>query len=268
MDEKTIVYIVGGAIIFLFVLYIIKIKYKQTSKIKDNEAQHITNHNTVEAKDLFIGQNRKQELLKEITNDANLIQDNAKKPVNWILSLGYEQDIEELKKQNNTTHQSTPNIKEQITEEQENGFFQSVISANNLQPIRQMDETSSEMFNLLVVDDSFTVRKKLQNLLTKAGYNIVLKNDGFDAVTYLQMNNTLKPDLIITDIEMPKMNGFQFIDWLKQSNQYNNLPIMVISAHVELHLKLMESGTINGFISKPFNDDDLLQQLDYLLTGN
>lgn len=121
----------------------------------------------------------------------------------------------------------------------------------------------SNIINILLVDDSLVVRKYVGSLLQNNGYNVILKNDGVEGLNYLQENK--KPDLIISDIEMPNMNGFDFINNLRNNPNYNDTPILVISAHAESHIVLMENESIQGFIKKPFEDDDLLMQIDYLL---
>ena len=93
----------------------------------------------------------------------------------------------------------------------------------------------------------------------------MLKNDGWEAISYLNAESVQRPDLIISDIEMPNMDGFQLINAIRKEKRYVNVPILVISAHAENHLKLMEDEAIQGFITKPFQDNDLIVQVNYLL---
>ena len=117
---------------------------------------------------------------------------------------------------------------------------------------------------ILLVDDSLVVRKYVGDLLKKNNYDVILKNDGWDAISYLNGTNQ-KPELIISDIEMPNMNGFELVQAIRKEKRYENTPILVISAHAESHLELMENEQIQGFIKKPFDDIDLISQLNYLL---
>lgn len=119
---------------------------------------------------------------------------------------------------------------------------------------------------ILLVDDSLVVRKYVGDLLRKNNYDLVIKTDGWEAITYLN-GNSQKPDLIITDIQMPNMDGFQLIEAIRKEKKFNSVPIIVISAHVEAHdhLILMEEENIQGFIRKPFEDADLTVQTKYLL---
>ena len=119
---------------------------------------------------------------------------------------------------------------------------------------------------ILLVDDSLVVRKYVGDLLRNKNYDLIIKNDGFEAITYLN-RAPQKPDLIITDIEMPNMNGAELVDAIRKESKYNSIPILVITAHAESYLDLMESENIQGFIKKPFEDSDLIAQTGYLINN-
>lgn len=166
------------------------------------------------------------------------ITKNETKPTVWKETLSYEEDVKEVDFKSNLNPNDEKILEEKI-----------VKFANPL---------------ILLVDDSMVVRKYVGDLLKKASYDVILKNDGWEAITYLN-SNAQKPELIISDIEMPNMNGFQLIDAIRKEKKYKNVPILVISAHAESHLILMESENIQGFIKKPFEDTDLLNQTKFLL---
>jgi CheY-like chemotaxis protein len=166
------------------------------------------------------------------------------KAATWTTSSSYEEDINKL------------NINE-------------LLDAKPKIILEQKKDNNTKLktgpkIQILLVDDSLVVRKYVGDLLKKDNYDIVLKNDGWDAITYLN-STSQKPDIIISDIEMPNMNGFQLIEAIRKEKQFKFVPILVISAHAESHLKLMENETIQGFIKKPFEDSDLLEQVKYLL---
>lgn len=167
--------------------------------------------------------------------------DIEKKPNAWQETSSYDEDIKSINLDNLTIPKE--DNKDKILEEKLVKF------ANPL---------------ILLVDDSMVVRKYVGDLLKKNNYDMILKNDGWEAITYLN-SNSQKPELIISDIEMPNMNGFQLIDAIRKEKKYKNVPILVISAHAESHLVLMESENIQGFIKKPFEDTDLLNQVKFLL---
>jgi CheY-like chemotaxis protein len=136
------------------------------------------------------------------------------------------------------------------------------VNSKDYEPITfKVQENSKEL--VLLVDDSLVVRKFVGDILKNAGYDVVLKNDGWEAITFLN-SDSLKPDFIISDIEMPHMNGFQLIEAIRKEKKFKNVPILVISAHAANHLELMESEKIQGFIKKPFEQDDLINQINFI----
>ncbi len=124
---------------------------------------------------------------------------------------------------------------------------------------------------VLLVDDSLTVRTLLGKLLGKSGkYQVVLKENGLDAINYLD-SGVKKPDLIITDMQMPEMDGFELIEEVRNRHRFEYVPIIAISSvfEPEDHLELLELEKIQGFIKKqnPFDENDLLQQITYLMNN-
>lgn len=153
------------------------------------------------------------------------------------------------------------NQKEDMIEQIDKNISKTITMEN-----KNLANNGNEYFNILVVDDSFVVRKKIGDLLKKQGYKVTLKNDGWEAFNFLttvEKNN--RPDLLITDIEMPNMDGVKLIEAVVKQNFLSSIPIIVVSAHVELHLPLTESGNIDGFLPKPFDDKLLIEQVEYLL---
>lgn len=175
-------------------------------------------------------------IIKERVNKP--ITNLERKPNAWKETSSYEDDLKSISLDNPQDNQEKDVIQEKIVK-----FVNPLI---------------------LLVDDSMVVRKYVGDLLKKNKYDIVLKDDGWEAITYLN-SNSQKPELIISDIEMPNMNGFQLIDAIRKEKKFKNVPILVISAHAESHIVLMESENIQGFIKKPFEDSDLLTQIDFLL---
>lgn len=132
--------------------------------------------------------------------------------------------------------------------------------------IKEQIESKNEFaISILLVDDSPTVLKFTGNMLNKKGYEVITKNDGKEAFEYLTEQAIILPDVIISDIEMPNKNGVELIKELRELNKFKNIPILIISASAEKHLELMSEGLIQGFLHKPFKEDDLLDQLKYIL---
>ena len=109
---------------------------------------------------------------------------------------------------------------------------------------------------VLVVDDSLTVRKITTRLLEREGYKALTAKDGLDA---LQILSDANPDVILLDIEMPRMDGFEFTKTIKADNRQNLIPIIMITSRTaEKHRKhAMELG-VNEYLGKPYQDEQLM----------
>lgn len=138
--------------------------------------------------------------------------------------------------------------------------------------VKKVKPKSDELitdFNLsvLLVDDSPTVLNFIGKMLTTSGYSVITKIDGQEALNYLKEDEAIIPDIIISDIEMPNMDGISLIENLRKIKKYERVPIIIISANAEKHLTLMSKGLIQGFLHKPFKGDDLLSQLIYVASN-
>ncbi|KAA0258812.1 response regulator [Deferribacter autotrophicus] len=112
---------------------------------------------------------------------------------------------------------------------------------------------------ILIVDDSISVRKYLSDILVKNGYKVVQAKDGLNALEILE---TSRFPYIITDLEMPNVNGYELIDKIRNSLQDNEVRIFVVTSRAtEKHKdKALELGA-NGFIIKPFTEDSILKAI-------
>lgn len=116
---------------------------------------------------------------------------------------------------------------------------------------------------ILVIDDDYFVRTLL-NFLLQDYFEVVSIENGYKAMMWLDKGNI--PDLIITDMDMPQINGFNLLKHLQKSGYYRDIPVLVLSGHSnpDLEEQCRLSGAA-GFISKPFNPPDLLNRLKILL---
>ncbi|HSI43545.1 MAG TPA: Hpt domain-containing protein [Methylotenera sp.] len=115
----------------------------------------------------------------------------------------------------------------------------------------------------LVVDDSLTMRKVLSRVLEREGFEVVTANDGMDAVQKLQL---IMPDIILTDIEMPRMDGFEFSRHVRDNAKTSDIPLIVISSRTaEKHRNVAKELGVNAFLGKPVQDDELIEQVTSLL---
>ena len=112
---------------------------------------------------------------------------------------------------------------------------------------------------VLAVDDSKTIRDLLHLALDEAGIETVLAEDGVKALECLQDQT---PDAVITDINMPNMNGFELVSQIRSKPQYERLPILVLTTESapELKAKARLSGA-TGWVVKPFDPPKLVRAI-------
>lgn len=114
---------------------------------------------------------------------------------------------------------------------------------------------------LLVVDDSAVVRAKLSKLLTGAGYAVTLARHGHEALEQLNQHWFA---MMITDLEMPEMDGFELIAHVSNDIRTENLPIVAITGHEALQAKVQDAKGLYGIFKKPWNDRELLARVGVL----
>ncbi|HKL41117.1 MAG TPA: response regulator [Clostridia bacterium] len=113
---------------------------------------------------------------------------------------------------------------------------------------------------VLILDDSRTIRTSVKYTLQKSGYEILLAENGVEGLEVLKENNSRKdrPQMIITDINMPKMNGIEFIKEVKKNREFKFIPILVLTteSQAEMKNKGKEAGAA-GWLVKPFSPEQL-----------
>lgn len=115
----------------------------------------------------------------------------------------------------------------------------------------------------MIVDDSSTLRAMLADLLTKSGLDVVEACDGLEAKEKIQAN---VPDLVIMDIVMPRMNGYELCRWIKNELKGQNLPVIMCSTKSEefdRHWAMKQGG--DAYITKPFELTEMLSKVKQLL---
>ncbi|MDD9726376.1 response regulator [Roseovarius sp. SK2] len=119
------------------------------------------------------------------------------------------------------------------------------------------------MTRILAVDDSRTMRSMLQQALAGAGFEVELAEDGVDGLERLE---TADPDLIITDINMPRLDGFGFIDGVRKGDRVSTVPILVLTTESgdALKQRARDAGA-TGWIVKPFDEEKLVQIIQRLV---
>jgi len=116
---------------------------------------------------------------------------------------------------------------------------------------------------VLIVDDSLTVRKITSRLLTREGFRVATAKDGLDA---LQAVGNETPDVILLDIEMPRMDGFEFTKTLKSDPRHAHVPIIVITSRTaDKHRARAAELGVDLYLGKPYQEEELLRNLREML---
>lgn len=123
--------------------------------------------------------------------------------------------------------------------------------------------TATARTHVLAVDDSFTMRELLRTALSGAGYAVTLAQDGLDALDRLAETT---PDVILTDLNMPRMDGFGLIEAIRAGTRHSRVPILVLTTESGPDLKdhARRIGA-TGWIGKPFDDATLVATIRRIL---
>ncbi len=120
--------------------------------------------------------------------------------------------------------------------------------------------------HILVVDDSITVRKVTEKLLISENMLVGTAKDGLEA---LEIVEKFDPDLILMDIEMPRMDGFEVLETVRQNPVWNHVPIIMISSRTaEKHQQRAEQLGANSFLGKPYQNQELMALIRRYLALN
>ena len=128
-------------------------------------------------------------------------------------------------------------------------------------PPARTPERPSGPLEVLVVDDSVSVRRVVANTLRKQGWNVSAAKDGLEA---LEMLNAMAapPDIILLDVEMPRMDGYDFSVALRSEPKYQKLPVVMLTSRGgDKHRKKAFDVGVNGFLVKPYSEDTLVQTI-------
>lgn len=122
-----------------------------------------------------------------------------------------------------------------------------------------------EKKSILIVDDEKDVVELVSLVLVSNGYKIFTAFDGNEAINFLR-DSMIKPDLILLDIFMPKVNGYEVCRWVRQEADFKDIPIFILTAKVKegSEEKARKNGC-NEFVFKPFTIKYLLQTINSLI---
>ncbi|MES9935070.1 MAG: response regulator, partial [Sedimenticola sp.] len=132
-------------------------------------------------------------------------------------------------------------------------------------PVEAIEEDREPGFGrmVMVVDDSITVRKVTGRLLERHGMIVVTAKDGVDAVAQLQEH---RPDIMLLDIEMPRMDGYELARHMRNSEELRDIPIIMITSRTgEKHRNLAMELGVKRYLGKPYQESDLLENINSVL---
>lgn len=115
--------------------------------------------------------------------------------------------------------------------------------------------------SILVIDDSLTLRQSVMQLLERAGHRVIQAEDGLEALVQLQRYADIR--LIVCDLEMPRLNGFEFLSQFRQHAQGANIPVVVLTSRTSSkHRQIAAELGASAYLTKPFNAHQLLTTVD------
>jgi DNA-binding response OmpR family regulator len=117
---------------------------------------------------------------------------------------------------------------------------------------------------VLVIDDEITIRTLLDKFLSNQ-FDVTAMGNGQEALNWLQSGNI--PDLIIVDLEMPGMDGFEFLSQVKASGYFRSIPVLMLSGvdSSAERVKCLKAGALD-FMIKPFNPEELILKIGILMS--
>ena len=128
----------------------------------------------------------------------------------------------------------------------------------------QQSEIQNQLPQVLIVDDSLSVRNSLSQLVSDNGYEPVLARDGVEALRIFEEKH---PDMVLTDLEMPRMTGIELTTHLRNSHQPDIPIVMITSRTMRKHRDQAEKAGVNQYMTKPYSSDELLNIMQNQLAG-
>jgi two-component system chemotaxis sensor kinase CheA len=131
-------------------------------------------------------------------------------------------------------------------------------------PIKKVKEKEIEKKSVLVVDDSITTRTLEKNILESSGYDVTLAVDGLDAYNKLQKRIF---DIIVLDVQMPNMDGFAFTEKARNTQEFSNIPIILVTSLESDADKRhgIEVGADAYIVKRTFDQSNLLETIKRLI---
>ena len=170
-------------------------------------------------------------------------------PVVMVSTFDSESDVDKGFQAGASAYLSKYDIQDRLLETVESVLSKSKFKSNRL---------------VMVVDDSKVVLKIVEKGLAEAGFRVITAENGKKALNLLE---TIQPDLILTDIEMPDINGFEFCGTVHMNPELSTVPIVAMSSKTDRgYMKRMLQNGASAFLCKPFNIDELVILVEKMLS--
>ncbi len=141
-----------------------------------------------------------------------------------------------------------------------------LLNRTQVQPIRIKEEAPiiRMQTSVMIVDDSPSVRRVMSNLLSKSGLQCYVAKDGLEALETLQLLQDL-PDIVLTDVEMPRMDGYELLASLKREEKLRHIPVVMITSRAgDKHRQKAHDLGVSEYLTKPYEDAMLLAKIKQL----
>jgi chemosensory pili system protein ChpA (sensor histidine kinase/response regulator) len=125
---------------------------------------------------------------------------------------------------------------------------------------------SQQPLEIMVVDDSVSVRTVVSRLMQRQGWRVMTAKDGVEAIERL---HTRRPDLIVLDVEMPRMNGYEFMSSIRTQAKFKDMPVIMLTSRTsKKHRTKAQALGVNGFVTKPYDDEAFIALVKRLSEAN
>ena len=136
-------------------------------------------------------------------------------------------------------------------------------NAARLSPNRRTSSNSRNT-TVMIVDDSVSVRRVMENLVKSQGWSAIVAKDGVDALEILRRHNH-QPDVFLLDIEMPRMDGYELLSSLRSMDKFSDSPVVMVTSRAgDKHRQKATTLGATGYVVKPYQDDDLVALIEKL----
>ena len=155
----------------------------------------------------------------------------------------------------------TPELEDAIIE---SGTYDELTETNHLADITPLNNKIVATKTIMIVDDSTALRRTMALTLEKHGYKVIQKKDGKDALDGFRQNTNI--DLIICDVEMPTMNGFEFLGMRRRDSQLSKIPTFMLTSRSGVkHRNLASQLGANGYFTKPYVEQEFIAEVKKIL---